>query len=58
MFEVIFPTLIVKSLKTAVKAQRKTARRLDLALGYSYTPATTFYPEPSGVGFQYLNKDA
>jgi hypothetical protein len=35
MFEVIFPTLIVKSIKTAVKAQWKTARRLDLALGYS-----------------------
>jgi hypothetical protein len=35
MFEVIFLTLIVKSLKTDVKAQRKTARRLDLALGYS-----------------------
>jgi hypothetical protein len=35
MFEAIFPTLIVKSLKTGVKAPRKMARRLDLALGYS-----------------------
>jgi hypothetical protein len=35
LFEAIFPTLIMKSLKTGVKAQRKMARRLDLALGYS-----------------------